>query len=67
MLGGDPSILTLIAFNEPNATEEEAQQTPWKMKTGIEQALDVRQYVSIYDKPYITFNETWFDGEKINW
>lgn len=62
MLGGDPSIETIVMLNEPNATLEEASQTPQSMFTGYSDASLVRNYISNKGFEYVTYNKTYYTG-----
>lgn len=65
MLGGDPSIVTLVALNEPNSTLEESINKPQSMYTGYSDPLLTRVYISNLDHNYITYNHTYYDGYQV--
>jgi hypothetical protein len=66
MLGGDPSIETMVALNEPNATiEEAALDIPQSVYTGYADPYMVRVYRTYNGKEYIAYNHTYFDGYKV--
>lgn len=65
MLGGDPSIETTVALNEPNATLEEAKRSPQSMYTGYSDPMITRNYKSNLGQEIITYNKTYFDGYKV--
>lgn len=67
MTGGDPSIDPVIMFNEPNITKEEAKYDKWVMYSGYGDPKKTRIYYSIDGKRTITYNNTFYDGEKIRW
>lgn len=62
MMGGDPSIETIIMLNEPNSTLEQAVKVPQAMYTGFYDPYRTRNYVSNRNKPYVTFNKTRYTG-----
>ena len=66
MLGGDPSINSIVMLNEPNTTLEQAYMFPQSMYTGYSDISLTRQQSSIDNKKYITYNKTWFDGYEIH-
>ena len=37
------------------------------MNTGYLDPNKVRMYESVWGKEYITFNQSWFDGDNIGW
>ena len=67
LAGGDPSIQSLIAFNEPNLTKKEAPINPQTMISGIKNPKKYRQFVSLFNKSFISVNQTYFDGKNVGW
>ena len=65
MSGGDPSINCIVALNELNSTLEEAKLYPQSVYTGYADIAKTRQYKTLNNKTYMTFNKTWYDGYKI--
>lgn len=65
MLGGDPSIETKVALNEPNATLAEAKDTPQSMYTGYSDPMITRNYKANLGQEIITYNRTYFDGYRV--
>lgn len=64
MLGGDPSITDIVAFNEPNITLEESDDI-MSMYTGYSDPMLTRVFRTYQNKEYITYNRTYFDGYNI--
>jgi len=65
MMGGDPSINPIVMLNEPNITLEQAALFPMSAFTGESDIALTRQYNTLFDRSYITYNKTWFDGYEI--
>lgn len=67
MLGGDPSINTIVALNQLNSTlEGKPVLIPQSMYTGYSDPLLTRIYTQENGKDYIAYNRTYFDGYNIN-
>ena len=64
MLGGDPSLQTLVLLNDPNDTVD-SYSDPQQMYTGFSDYKLTRNYISNFGKPYVTFNQTQYDGYTI--
>lgn len=64
-MGGDPSLSTWIALNEPNSTEEQAKLYPQSMNTGRDDIKQLRQYKTMNGLPYVNINYSYFDGNDI--
>ena len=65
LLGGDPSIASFIAFNEPNSTQEEAVLFPQAMFTGKNDSSITRFYATINGKNTITYNYSYWNGFEV--
>lgn len=62
MMGGDPSIETIVMLNEPNSTLQQAVNVPQAMYTGYSDPYLTRNYVTNRHKPYVTYNKTSYTG-----
>jgi hypothetical protein len=65
MLGGDPSIETTVALNEPNSTLDDAYRSPQSMYTGYSDPMITRNYKSNLGQEIITYNKTYYDGYQV--
>ena len=64
MLGGDPSLQTIVLVNDPNDTID-SYSDHQQMYTGYSDYKLTRNYISNFGKKYVAYNQTLYDGYHI--
>lgn len=61
---GDPSLANLVTLAGPNCTDPDSFQFAASMYTGINESSLTRNFITINQEPFITYNHIYFNGNE---